>query len=65
MILGSFVSNMTLKTESCRNANFVVNGGTLGATSDDKVGIMATLSFPWRLTLKWSLMNQTRICNQN
>ena len=65
MILGSFNSNMTLKTESCRNANFVVNGGTLGATSDDKVGIMATLSFPWRLTTSVNCCNRTFYCNDN
>ena len=41
----------SLKTESCHDANFVVTGGTVccpygsGATSDDKVSIMATLSF--------------------
>ena len=38
--------------ESCHYANFVITGGTrdchdTGATSDDKVGIMTTLSFQW------------------
>ena len=35
-----------LKTKSSHDANFVVIGGTGGATSNDKVGIMATLGFP-------------------
>ena len=36
----------SLRTESGHDANFVVIGGTGGATSNDKVGIMATLGFP-------------------
>ena len=38
----------TLKSESCHDANFVATGGTGGATSGDKVGIMTTHAFKWR-----------------
>ena len=34
--------HISLETENCQDANFVVTGGT-GATSDNKVGILMTL----------------------
>ena len=48
----------TLRRKSCHDANFVVTGG---ATSDDKVGITATLVFQWirwpRQYLTWAPIN--------
>ena len=48
------------QTQSCHDANFAVSGGTTdchymavcGATSYDKVGIMATMGFQWTTSCK-------------
>ena len=39
--------SLTLKTQSRHDVNFVVSGGTAGATSGDKAGIMSTLDYKY------------------
>ena len=54
------VSAISLKTKNCHNANFVVTMTTYGVTSDDKVGIMTALGFPWYVPLSlWPLLTLT------
>ena len=42
----NLLNTCTLETDDYNDANFVVNGGTSGATSEDKVGIMIAIAFP-------------------
>ena len=49
---GGHCSKISLKSDSCHDANFVITGGTSimtisGAASDDEVGIMTALHFQW------------------